>query len=201
MFIPASVKMICSCAFEDCTRLAGLQFAQDSKLTTIQLAAFRHSGVENFTAPQTLREIGLEAFADCDKLKSVVLNEGLQCVGPESVLANYVSCKGVFENSSIRSVQLPHSTKLIQKNTFRNCKNLTQVALPLNVEILGDCCFQNSRLETVMFRPVEDDQMDVDQSMALYDRPFQESSRLRVIGAFAFQNTCLRNFVFPRSVR
>ena len=53
-------------------------FEANSMLERIGKEAFADSGLEGFTAPAALREVGEKAFKGCVRLKTVGLNEGLQ---------------------------------------------------------------------------------------------------------------------------
>ena len=64
--------------FLRCKRLNRVIFAKDSKLEVIGKDCFSDSGISEFLAPQSLREIGNGVFSDCKSLGRVVLNEGLE---------------------------------------------------------------------------------------------------------------------------
>ena len=52
-----------------------------NKLVKIDQNAFEGSGIKSFVAPASLREIGVAAFTNCEELKEVRLNDGIQKVG------------------------------------------------------------------------------------------------------------------------
>lgn len=79
--IPKYVIVIKSNVFHDCSRLRKVTFPDDSTLEEIGSWCFSGSGIEEFYAPQNLKKIGANAFADCKNLKTVVLNEGLETLG------------------------------------------------------------------------------------------------------------------------
>ena len=138
MCIPASVRVISESAFEDCAQLRRIDFAQDSALSVIRHAAFRRSGVANLDAPRRLRQIDHAAFAECESLVQVTLNEGLQSVGSP---AFGEECEGTFEGSSVQLVHLPSSMVSLYERTFRDYKKLRRIVLPQNVKMLGESCF------------------------------------------------------------
>ena len=67
--------------FKGCKRLKHVKFAEDCQLETIGAACFCCTGIEEFQAPPSLRDIGDGAFYDCKNLERVVLNEGLERIG------------------------------------------------------------------------------------------------------------------------
>ena len=66
--IPASVWKICPEAFLDCWYLEKVEFAPRSRLETLGERAFEMTKITEFMAPQSLREIGDGAFANCYEL-------------------------------------------------------------------------------------------------------------------------------------
>ena len=56
-------------AFSDCKNLRQVVFDSGSAVEEIQQMAFRRSGLESFTAPPSLRKIGIMTFRECCNLK------------------------------------------------------------------------------------------------------------------------------------
>ncbi|KAL7527062.1 hypothetical protein ACHAXR_001781, partial [Thalassiosira sp. AJA248-18] len=75
----------------------------------------------------SVTEIPDEAFLDCDQLKVVVLNEGLQKVGKWA----FYNCK------SLESINMPSTLSEIGYNSFRHCINLREVVLNEGLRIIG----------------------------------------------------------------
>ena len=67
-------------------------------VSVIEPFAFFRSGVRSFTAPTSLRAIERRAFALCEQLQEVHLNEGLRAIGEEA-----------FANTALREIELPAS--------------------------------------------------------------------------------------------
>ena len=80
---------------------------------TIGRSAFQCSGLTSFKAPERLRLIEQEAFADCSDLKNVTLNRGIKSIGPINVHVQDANLKGVFENSGIQTIDIPSTVKMI----------------------------------------------------------------------------------------
>ena len=102
---------------------------------------------------------------------------------PDKIENKTVSSIGDFAftgQTRLREVNLPRGLKKIGLNAFANCSNLLTISIPDGVEEIGENTFANdSRLNSVTFG---------------------QSSKLKTIGDFAFQNCGLFNFELPASV-
>lgn len=117
--IPGSVKRIDNYAFKLCASLRQITFAGKG-LETIGYDAFACSGLRSFTAPSSLRTIGSIAFANCRDLKQVDLSA---CTSPASGTEDFVSCCA-FEDSTLESISLPPTLRVIGDRAFAGCKHL-----------------------------------------------------------------------------
>ena len=79
-----------------------------------------------------VREIGEEAFRDCD-LTTVILPEGLTSIGDSA----FYFC------NSLTAVTLPDSLTSIGDDAFSFCSSLTAVTLPEGLTSIGDSAFFN----------------------------------------------------------
>ena len=95
--IPNFIERICSCAFDNCKQLRNIEFANDSKLQTINLKAFCESTIENIKIPSKLKQIGEKAFFYCEKLSRIKIEDDseLQIIEKEA-----------FAFSSIESITI-----------------------------------------------------------------------------------------------
>lgn len=103
---------------------------EGSKLEHIGYRCFSGSKVDEFLAPRSLREIGSEAFARCQNLRRVVLNEGLEKLGDDITKLKVYRERpylGVFEGSGIENVQLPSTLSILEGNTFKACRGLKYI--------------------------------------------------------------------------
>ena len=99
-------------------------FQNGSKLKQIGDSCFSSNGLEEFVVPPRLRRIESGAFSSCEKLKRVVLNEGLekigdQCKGPY--------CSGAFGGIGVKEITLPSTLKQIDMHTFKDCDSLRTI--------------------------------------------------------------------------
>ena len=65
-------------------------------LEAIKVNAFRESGLEEFTAPPSLKTISQGVFYKCDKLRRAVLNEGLEALGTNEYWKDGTKHHGIF---------------------------------------------------------------------------------------------------------
>ena len=97
--------------------------------------------LESIVIPTNIKQIGSHAFANCNKLTLVTWNATNSKIG-DAIFQNTASkikCFNFGENvsvipdllcdgmSSITSVTIPKNIKIIGKNVFRYCRNLTSV--------------------------------------------------------------------------
>ena len=68
--------------------------------------------------PASLRTIAQGAFYKCESLKTVKFNEGLEVLGTDEYPDDGGRWFGVFEESSIESVELPSTLKRIEYCAF-----------------------------------------------------------------------------------
>lgn len=94
------------------------------------------------TLPSTLTELGDQAFANCVKLTSAVVPEGVETVG-----SAFWGC------SALETVTLPSTLKTLKGSTFYNCKALASVNLPEGLETIGGMAFSSCGALTTLSLP------------------------------------------------
>ena len=137
--IPASVWKIDGRAFEKCPSLTNLTVASDSynysvennilynKNKTVLCIFLSCRNDTSFVVPSTVRIIDKSAFASSNKLKSVIISNGVETIRNLA-----------FANSNIISVFVPKSVKEILSSAFNYCTkvkvdNPEPIALKNNV--------------------------------------------------------------------
>lgn len=143
----SQLRIIRAGAFRWCASLGEAGLPAD--LAEIGVDAFRASGLESFVAPESLRAVGYGAFRDCRCLKRARLNEGLETLG-ESDGSDEKELRGVFEGSSLETVELSSTLRTMGCSTFRGCERLKGVALPEGLEKIGKYCFSGSGLRRLV---------------------------------------------------
>ena len=96
---------------------------------TVAIAADAFGGrhIESIYIPEGVKEIGMNAFRQCDKLLSLHLPGSVERIG--------VSC--FEEASSLQDLKLSNNLKEIPQKAFVKCAKLEKLVIPEGVEVLG----------------------------------------------------------------
>lgn len=116
-------------------------FTLPETLKEIGANAFAYSPyVQKINIPEGVTKIGSGAFASCKKLEQLILPSGLHEI-PEQ-LCN--SC------TALDSVRLPAGLTVIPQKAFNGCTSLHSVKIPNSVTNIGNSAFANCPLDTVV---------------------------------------------------
>ncbi len=162
VIFPASLITIGQSAFENCTALTSLEFANGCSLSTIDAKAFKNCALTSLVIPTEVTGIGSEAFYGNLSLASVTFNDKLATTGA-SAFAGCTSLLSVslpasltkigdkmFEGcTSLSSATLPDEWESLGNYMFRYCSALTTVNLPSLLEDTGNYTFEETALETL----------------------------------------------------
>ena len=178
-------------------------FGRDSRLEKIGVNAFACTNIDVFIAPLSLRTVSQGAFNNCQALKRVILNEGLEALGTSERPDDKQWYYGVFQDTAVEEINLPSTLKRIKYSAFQNCKHLKSVALPKGLEKIGEGCFYESEIEQII---LPDSVVEISESAFyscgnLKSVAFGKSSRLQKIGIGAFDSSGLEEFTAPPSLR
>ena len=103
-------------------------------VTWIRSYAFGGLDIESVTIPDSVTQIGMIAFMDCENLKSVKLSPNITEIGG-----------GAFRNcKSFESIDLPEGLFSIGPFAFNGCENLSDVDFPDSVYDMGAGVFENT---------------------------------------------------------
>ena len=114
------------------------------------------AGCASTVIPNTVEEIGEDAFYKCSGLTSVVIPNSVTSIGESA----FFGCKGltsvVIPNSvtsigehafqycrDLTSVVIPNGVTSIEEYTFCNCEGLTSVEIPNSVTSIGEDAFED----------------------------------------------------------
>ncbi|MBR3418096.1 MAG: leucine-rich repeat domain-containing protein, partial [Oscillospiraceae bacterium] len=86
---------------------------------------------DEYAIPDSVTEIGDEAFFSCEKLTSVIIPEGVEIIGRHA----FCFCMGLV------SVDIPESVTVIRAHAFNKCDALQHVTMPKNLTEMGEAVF------------------------------------------------------------
>ncbi len=125
--------------------------------------AFETCSISEVVFPESLRIINDYAFAGCEVLENIDMNDGLEIIGegvfydcvlldnvvvPNSVTDIY---GGAFDGcTALKNITLSNNLKEISYGMFYGCTSLESIAIPEGVTHIGESVFQNcSSLKTI----------------------------------------------------
>ena len=116
--------------------------------------AFRGSDIASVEMPNTVKRLGVHAFADCKNLKNVTLSfssltlipmgafSGCEALEELQVPASVKKIADLaFEASGLKEMELPMGVEMVGAGAFFNCQQLEKLAFPNSLKRLGVCCF------------------------------------------------------------
>ena len=160
--IPSTLKM--KGKIRKVVAIAPRAFAKDDQGTITDIVlpkylveigedAFRGSDIASVKMPNTVKRLGVHAFADCKNLKNVTLSSSLTLIpmgafsGCEALeeLQVPASVKKIadlaFEASGLKEMELPMGVEMVGAGAFFNCQQLEKLAFPNSLKRLGVCSF------------------------------------------------------------
>ncbi len=102
--------------------------------------AFSESDIQNVEIPETVVEIGHDAFANCLNLEEIHIPESVKKIGQAAF----------YECENLHRVNLPKNLELIEGYTFGNCRNLGNIQLPDSVKEILYYAFQNTKTTSII---------------------------------------------------
>lgn len=123
-------------------------------------ALYDNRDITEVVLPDSLKEIGGEAFRGCAKLKTVHLGSGLTSIGEEAFAfcdalqeitlpAGLVSIGeyAFWHCSALADVEVPPGVRDLPDGAFGQCRSLSHIVLPQSLETIGDLAFATAALE------------------------------------------------------
>lgn len=173
----------------------------DYTVTKIAANAFQAKNMTTLTIPETIEEIGENAFTNCSfidtvinksKITTIAKNTFSYCIRLKSVnIPETVTSIGEYAFSScdsLRPVTIPVSVTTIGKGAFMACRpNLTSVTIPGSVKEIGDRAFTGCWQLTDVYisEGVEKIGREAFYASNSLERVYLPST-LTFVGAFAF---------------
>lgn len=111
-----------------------------NKVRVIDDYAFCNSDIKEILIPKNVVLIGHGAFQYCNKLKKVIIGNGLKTIGRRA----FYSCCG------LESIKIPGNVKEIGRQSFSCCKKLKDVKIENGIEYIGiEAFFRCVALENI----------------------------------------------------
>lgn len=137
IMLPNSVTIIDDYAFRDCTALSDFVFS--TSLSEIGNEAFYNTGLDEVIIPDSVTNMGGEAFGVCNSLKCVTLPKNWS-----STFGNvFYCCRNLSE------VIIPEGTTTIVAGTFYGCSSLVEIDIPSTVTTIEPDAFYATGLTSV----------------------------------------------------
>ncbi|ASJ89221.1 MAG: putative surface protein bspA-like [Candidatus Malacoplasma girerdii] len=131
-----TVTGIANNAFDHCSSLISVNFAEGSKLNSIgEEAFFGCESLKTIAIPSSVTSIGSNAFNDCSSLTSVNFDNDSQLTS--------INVAAFYNCSSLTSVNIPGSVTNIGNSAFDSCASLTSVTIPNSVTNIGKSAFED----------------------------------------------------------
>lgn len=100
------------------------------------------ASLSRVTIPDSVSAIMPYTFCDCEKLKEVILGDGLRIIGDVA-----------FAGCCFQEIFIPRNVKIIGESCFCENDNLENVYLPAGLEAISEDCFQDCESLKNIFVP------------------------------------------------
>ena len=135
VYIPSTLEYAYS-PFYNCKKLRNITFG--NSITQIPKYTFRYSGITSIEIPNTVTDIGEDAFEECDGLSEIVIPEGVAYLGTHT----FGDC------SNLESVYIPSTLKYAY-SPFYNCKKLRNVTFGNGIKKIPSFTFKYSGITSI----------------------------------------------------
>ncbi len=137
--IPANVKSIGASAFQHCTGLKKVIFAENSAMEHIGASSFANCyNLTGINIPYTVTAIDENAFSNCITLRTVNFDKITETANPDTgdtvieiinkSLLTSLGASAFQDCAALTSISIPNGLTEIKESTFKDCVSLVNVA-------------------------------------------------------------------------
>ena len=142
----------------------GVLFSKDKK----ELVKFTKPEATEYTIPDGVETIGIDAFGDYTNLKSITFPNSMttiedfafdKCTNLENISipdsVTYIGSNAFDKCTNLKNISIPDSVTYIGSNAFAGCKRFTDIIIPESLTYIGSFAFSNcTSLTTVNYNAV-----------------------------------------------
>lgn len=170
-----------------------LDLSKITNLTIIPESAFANcTKLKSIILPDTIIRIEDNAFYNCTSLEEFTFPESIQEIGKKA----FANC------SSLNSIVLPDKITELPENLFSGCSNLQEISLSDKVNKIGKSCF--SGCEQLKSINLQNEILEISEGLFLDCKNLEQivfSEKIKKISKNAFANCMnLRTVIIPNSV-
>lgn len=108
-----------------------------SNITKISMHSFAYSNVESIKIPNSVDFMGINAFQECKKLKSITFSNALKTI-PKNIC---------LDCTSLSYVGIPEGVEEIMRGAFFGCDRLNNVTIPKSIKFIEVTAFPDNLKE------------------------------------------------------
>lgn len=108
-----------------------------NNITKISMQSFTYSNVESIKIPNSVNYMGINAFQECEKLKSITFSNALKTIPKNTCL----------DCTSLSYVGIPEGVEKIMRGAFFGCDKLNNVTIPKSIKFIEIVAFPNNLKE------------------------------------------------------
>ena len=170
-----------------------LDLSKITNLTIIPESAFANcTKLKSIILPDTIIRIEDNAFYNCTSLEEFTFPESIQEIGKKA----FANC------SSLNLIVLPDKITELPENLFSGCSNLQEISLSDKVSKIGKSCF--SGCEQLKSINLQNEILEISEGLFLDCKNLEQivfSEKIKKISKNAFANCMnLRTVIIPNSV-
>lgn len=105
-----------------------------SNITKISMQSFTYSNVESIKIPNSVTYMGISAFRECKKLKSIIFSNALKEIPANTCL----------DCTSLSYVEIPEGVEKIMQGAFLGCDKLNNVTIPKSIKFIAVNAFPDN---------------------------------------------------------